>query len=172
MEKKKRTKRLPVGLTEAEFKKLTANTEREHHKLAFLLGFAAGLRVSEVVNLEKRHIRNDGSILIELGKGGKDRIVPIPKGFKKKHLTSLPIGVGSRALQKAFLSCCKRAGLLENKPNLHFHSLRHGFALQCLESGMPLNHLQVLLGHANIATTSQYLRANPKDAIKSYEENF
>lgn len=52
------------------------------------------------------------------------------------------------------------------------HSLRHGFATRCLESGIPINQVQMLLGHSNVSTTSIYVKANPIDAIKNYEELF
>jgi len=167
----KTPKRLPVGLNTEEFKRLIKNTKKEHHKLAFLLGFGAGLRVSEVVKLQQRHIQTD-RILIEQGKGSKDRVVPIPKGFKHKHLKMLPIDVTPRALQKAFRVCCERAGLLKEKPSLHFHSLRHGFATKMIEAGVPINQVKIALGHSSISTTGIYLRANPKDMLQSYEELF
>jgi integrase/recombinase XerD len=165
-------KRLPVSITEPDFERLVKATPKEHHRLAFLLGFGSGMRVSEVVNLDKRHIREEGGILIEQGKGKKDRVVPKPKGFRPRHINLIPIGVGARALQIAFVSSCDKAGLLKEKPGLHFHSLRHGFATRCLESGMPINQVQLLLGHGNISTTSIYTRANPTDALKSYEDLF
>jgi len=229
-------KRLPVGLNIEEFKRLIKATKKEHHKLAFLLGFGAGLRVSEIVGSKKRisrcceadilkektyqqfktphgkiedvdrkrktiltctkcnkelelkdtkehetewatpplhprHIQTD-RILIELGKGAKDRVVPIPKGFKQKHLKMLPIGITPRALQKAFKVSCEKAGLLKEKPTLHFHSLRHGFATRMVEAGVPINQVKIALGHSSIATTGVYLRANPKDMLKSYEDLF
>ena len=165
------SKKLPVGITEEEFKKLIKNTKKQQHKLAFLLGFGAGLRVSEVVKLEKRHIQVD-RILIENAKGGKDRVVPIPKGFKGFHINLLPLGIGVRALQQAFKNACRRAGLLITKPTIHFHSLRHGFATRMIESGVPINQVKLSLGHSNISTTSVYLRASPKDMLKSYEDLF
>jgi len=172
MEQKRRTsKRLPVGLNVEEFKRLIKATKKDNHKLAFLMGFGAGLRVSEIVALKPRHILKD-RILIELGKGSKDRIVPLPKGFKQRYTSLLPLGITPRALQKAFKGACKRAGLLEEKPSLHFHSLRHGFATRMVEAGVPINQVKIALGHSSIATTGVYLRANPKDMLKSYEELF
>ena len=170
--------KLPVAINEDEFILLIKNTTKEKFKLAFLLGYAAGLRVSEVVRLRPEHINfNDKNMLIVQSKGKKDRVVPLPKGLKEKHLLIMPLKysnvmVGSRALQFAFRTTAKRAGLLDKKPDLHFHSLRHGFAQNCLKKGMPLHYIQVLLGHSNVATTGIYLKANPIDALKSYEELF
>src|SRR3990167_3526002 len=121
---RKKTKKLPVAISEEEFFKLIENTKKKHHKIAFLLGFSSGLRISEVLNLEARHIIfKDKKLLVELGKGGKDRIAPFPKGFKEEYLKYLPLKnvCGVRALQIAFKRNCKRAGLLEVKPSLHFH---------------------------------------------------
>ena len=171
--KPRKPKKLPVCLSSDEFIELIKHTRKENHKLAFLLGFASGLRISEITSLEPRHIdMNAKRILIELGKGSKDRVVPLPKAFKTKHLNMLPLKITPRGLQKAFKLACKRAGLLEIKPTLHFHSLRHGFATQSIEKGVPLNQVQIALGHSNVATTGIYLRANPKDMLNSYEELF
>lgn len=174
METKKRTpKRLPVAITDEEFILLIKNTNKDKHKLAFLLGFESGLRISEITKLEQRDINlNEKSILIRQAKGNKDRIVPLPKHFKESYLKLLPINVGSRALEKAFKSACNRAKLVENKPSIHFHSLRHGFATHCVKQGIPIHHIRTLMGHTNIATTNVYLEANPKDALKSVEELF
>ena len=83
-----------------------------------------------------------------------------------------PLKIGIRALQKAFKSSCKKAGLLEIKPSLHFHSLRHGFGSQMAKKGVPIHHIRTLMGHSNISTTNVYLELNPTDALKSYEELF
>lgn len=166
-------KKLPVSINQEEFIHLIRKTRKKHHKIAFLLGFGAGLRVSEVVNLEARDIYiGEKRILIRQGKGSKDRIVPLPKGFKKDMLPWLPIKCGKRALQKAFKTAAKRAKLLEDKPDLHFHSLRHGFATQMVSQGVPLHHIRTLMGHTNISTTNVYLEANPKGALESYEKLF
>jgi integrase/recombinase XerD len=86
----------------------------------------------------------------------------IPKKFKD-------VASGSRALQIAFVNYVKQLGL---NPRLSFHSLRHGFATHCIDKGIPLNQIQLLMGHTNIATTNVYLHANPKDSLKNYEDLF
>lgn len=177
-EKKRKPKKLPVAITEDEFYELIKKTKKDSHKLAFLLGFGSGLRISEIVKLEPRHINlKDKTILIEQGKGSKDRTVPLAKGFREVHLKLLPmkfknVKSGSRSLEKAFKSACERAELLKVKPNLHFHSLRHGFATNSVSKGIPIHHIRTLMGHSNISTTNVYLEMNPKEAIKSYEELF
>ena len=166
-------KKLPVSISLEEFTILVKHVKKKHHKVAFLLAFGAGLRISEVVNLEQRDINfKEKNILVRQGKGKRDRIVPIPKGFRESHLKHIPIKIGVRQLQKSFKRAAMKAGLLKDKPDLHFHSLRHGFATRCLATGMKIHYLQHLLGHTNISTTSRYLHANPKDALKEYEDLF
>lgn len=169
----RKPKKLPVAIDEEEFAKLIKNTKYPHWKVAFVLGFGAGMRISEVVKLEPRDINFEKkSIHIRQGKGSKDRIVPVPKGLMPKHTKFLPMKCGARALQSAFKKTCVAAGLMENKPELHFHSLRHGFATQCVSNGIPIHHIRTLMGHSNISTTNVYLEANPINALKSYEEFF
>ena len=166
-------KKLPVAIDEDEFAKLIQNTKKTKHRVAFLLGYGSGMRVSEVVKLEQRDIDfTKKSIFIRQGKGSKDRIVPLPKGFAPKHMKFIPIGVGARALQYAFRNASRKSGLLETKPSIHFHSLRHGFATNCVSNGIPIHHIRTMMGHSNISVTNVYLELNPKEALKSYEELF
>lgn len=109
---------------------------------------------------------------VRQGKGGKDRIVPLPKRFKQKHLSMLPLKMGTRTLEQTFKRHCEWAGLLETKPELHFHSLRHSFATHCMNSGMKIQLVQMLMGHANINTTMIYTHLSPNSALKEYEERF
>jgi len=168
-------RKLPVCMEVEEFTNLIKHTKQKHHKIAFLLGFGSGLRISEVLNLTRHEVdMKDRKILVKQGKGSKDRVVPLPKGFKEEFLKSLPLKeiVNVRALQTGFKRACSRAGILEKKPTMHFHSLRHGFATHLISQGMPIHHVRTLMGHTNISTTNIYLIANPKDALKSYEELF
>ena len=166
-------KKLPIAINEDDFYMLINNTKKEKHKLSFLLGFGSGLRISEVVKLEPRDVNiKEKKIFIRQAKGAKDRIVPVPKGFKTKHLDILPISLTPRALQFAFKKAAKISGVLETKPEATFHSLRHGFASQAVRRGMAIHDVRTLMGHSNIATTNVYLELNPDEAIKSYEELF
>ena len=169
--KERKAKKLPIALTEDEFIALLKVTKSDKHKLAFMLGWAGGLRVSEVVKLEPADIQN-GTIFVRMGKGKKDRVAPLPKTFQAKHLKMLPLGIGIRALQKAFRKSAEASGLLKNKPTAHFHSLRHGFATHFIEQGGSVELLQGLMGHTNIATTNIYMHVNPKIALDKYKEIF
>jgi integrase len=171
--KSRQPKRLPVAINPEEFELLMKATKKKKHKIAFLLGFHSGLRISETLKLEPRHIDIANKLIrVEQGKGSKDRIVPLPKYFKEDFLNELPLNVTTRAIQIAFKRACRRSGLLETKPSIHYHSLRHGFATHSLNQGIPIHQVKVLLGHSNVATTNVYLEMNPKDALKSYQELF
>lgn len=166
-------KKLPSAISEEDFVKLIENTKKEEHRLAFLLGYGSGLRISEVVKLKPEDVNlKEKKIFIRQGKGGKDRIVPMAKGFKEKHVKMLPLKIGVRALQVAFINAVRKARLNDSKPDLHFHSLRHGFGSQMAKKGVPIHHIRTLMGHSNISTTNVYLELNPNEAIKSYEDLF
>lgn len=168
MVRKKQT--LPKSLSREEFKKLIKATPEKDKtaKVAFLLGFGAGMRVSEVINLKQSDFRGK-TIFISQAKYSKDRVVPLPKGWKSWMLQHIPINKTARSLQRNFKSAAKVASL---RDELTFHSLRHGFANRLMEAGVPLSHIQLLLGHSNISTTNVYTRANPIKALESYEELF
>lgn len=174
--KKKRTSRkLPKSVRVEEFPKLINEVPKKDFvaRISFLLAYGSGLRISEVLRCLKEHFRKD-SLFIPESKYGVERVVPIPKGWKDEFLDKLPlsknsISTGSRKLQRKFKKYSKLAKL---DPKYTFHSLRHGFATRCVENGIPLNQVQVLLGHSNISTTNVYVKANPIDAIKNYGELF
>jgi len=164
------SKKLVKGLTPEEFKKLISVIPYKDKisKTAFLLGYGSGLRISEVVNLMPENIRENQIEVLE-AKGGKDRVVPKPKGWKQYMKDILPLAKTERTLQRNFKKYAKKAGLPEHYV---FHSLRHGFGTRMVESGIPLNQVQLLMGHSSISVTSVYTKARPKDALKSYEDLF
>ena len=137
--------------------------------VAFLLAYGSGMRISEVLRCSPEHFRDNNSIFIPESKYGVERVVPIPKGWRENFFKELPLKIGKRALQKRFRRYTLKADLNQTYT---FHSLRHGFATRLVENGVPMNQVQLALGHSNIATTSIYTKASPSDLLKSYEEKF
>lgn len=182
-DKVRKEQRLPKSLTPEEFKSLISVIPEKDKisKTCFLLSYAAGLRISEIVGnskgtnkipaLTKENFKfdlNPPQMKI-YGKYSKERIVPIPKGWKDYMTKLLPINKSIRSLERRFIKYSKKAKLSEEYT---FHSLRHGFATRLAGQGMPMSHLQMLLGHSNLATTSIYSKSRPIDALNSYEDLF
>jgi integrase/recombinase XerD len=174
---KVKAKPLPIEVTKEEFRRIQDtirdNKKKTKYFIANLLAWGSGLRISEVVNLKPEDFNfKEDSIRINMGKNSKDRIVPIPKGFTKYWLKFIPIGVGQRSIQKEFEKACIESGVKAEKPKVHFHSLRHGFATECVRSGMKLEYIQGLMGHEDLSTTSVYINLAPKERIEQYKERF
>ncbi len=184
-------KNIITAISPEDFSKLIRKTHKKNFKVAFLLGFGSGMRLSEIVGgyrpddsiiealTENRVDIKEKKIIVRGGKGKVDRVVPLPKGFKEYMLKLLPLNKtyknilsARRSMQRAFKSAARRAGILKKNPKIHFHSLRHGFGTQLANQGMPIHHIKTLMGHSNISTTNVYLEKNPKKALESYEKLF
>jgi integrase len=174
---RRKMKRLPKIITQDEFEKILKFTKKKTLKVAFLLGFESGLRISEIVGwkdrvpkLVKENVDLQGhQIRVVSGKGKKDRIVPLPKRFDVKCWKMLPLKIKRRTLQYQIGVVSERA--IGKKIN--FHVLRHGFANHLVnECNMPISQVQVLLGHSRLDTTGVYLHANPKAATEKARELF
>lgn len=168
----KKSRKLPKSVRPEEWDQLVKVIPTKEKKVvvAFLLAYGSGMRVSEVGRCKPEHIREENkSIFIPESKYGVERVVPLPKGWRKNMINYLPIGVSVRTLQRWFTKYNKKAKL---NPMYSFHSLRHGFATRLHERGVPLNQIKIALGHANISTTDIYTQASPSDLLKSYEEKF
>lgn len=166
---KKRSRKIPKCIRPEEFKQLIEVVPKKDIKarIGFLLGYAVGMRISEVLRCKPEHFKD--SLFIPESKYGVERFVPLPKGWKEEFNKNIPLKTTARTLERKF----KKYSNIAKLPEYYtFHSLRHGFATRCLESGIPINQVQNLLGHSNISTTSVYTKANPIDAIKSYEDLF
>jgi integrase/recombinase XerD len=132
--------------------------------------YATGLRVSELLGLSRRALAGDAAVLLVRGKGGKERIVPLSDGAKQaaaalvaeqeKDVRFLfPGRDGRRALtRQAFFLLLKQVALEAglDPARVSPHVLRHSFASHLLAHGADLRSLQLLLGHADIATTQIY----------------
>ncbi len=170
----KRSKKLPIVLSRKEIEKIITSIQNSKHKLALSLGYAAGLRVSEITNLKVSDIDlEEKTIHIKNAKGKKDRITIFPEKLKT-DIQNLIAGKNNNdilfesnrggrltttTLQKVFRNTIKNAKI---KKNATFHSLRHSFATHLLENGVDVRYVQELLGHQNIRTTQIYTQVtNP-----------
>ncbi len=150
------------------------------------LFYASGLRVSELAALTWHRLDLDEGLVRVLGKGRRERVVPVGRhamtalgrwrpihaasaGLDQPRVfTSLkgrPLGV--RAIQKRVAYWSQRQGLDQN---VHPHQLRHSFASHILESSGDLRAVQELLGHANLSTTQIYTHLDFQHLAKVYDE--
>src|SRR3972149_3846451 len=163
------SRKLPETISEDECIRIIKITKKEHHKLAFSLGFYEGLRVSEVTRLEPENIDFDMRLIrIKAGKGDKDRNIPIMPEImgqlrKNRGLLPLSVKVGVRGIQQAFKRKVKLSGLTKD---LHFHSLRHSCATWLLnEKKWDSRQGQQFFGHSSLNTTQIYTHVSPQNLL-------
>ncbi len=163
----KRNKKIPEILTQEEIRRMINSLTNIKHKLILKLLYGCGLRVSEIVNLQKENLNfNEGLIHILLAKGKKDRFVKIPASILEelRSYTSLlnektlfPSNRGGKLTKKTIgkivENASKKAGITKK---VYPHLLRHSFATHLLEQGTDLRVIQKLLGHSDIKTTQIY----------------
>jgi integrase/recombinase XerD len=170
----KRVPRFPKSLSEADVEALLGAPEvatllglRDRAMLELL--YATGLRVSELVGLKIFEVDLNGNVLRALGKGSKQRLVPIgeiaadwiAKYLKERKKTSSDVlfitARGSGMTRQAFWHLIRRYGAraIPGK-KLSPHVLRHAFATHLINHGADLRVVQLLLGHADISTTQIY----------------
>ena len=174
--------KLPKIITQEEFEKLYTHISKEkppnfkQHQLCLLLGFEAGMRISEIVGWkdrvpaltqEKIDLVNR-SIRIESGKGQKDRIVPLPKRINDSMIKLLPITLKRRAIQE-FITKHAREVL---QKEITFHTLRAGFITHLMNMGVPIHQVMLLAGHSKMETTGIYARANPTQSLENARRVF
>lgn len=170
---------LPASLTEAEVETLLSTPDinqplglRDRAMLEML--YATGLRVSELVSLKLTQINSDMGIVRVMGKGSKERLVPL--GEEALHWISdyidkaRPLLLSNKVTDKLFVTTRRdamtrqafwylikrhaaQAGIFKS---LSPHTLRHAFATHLLNHGADLRVVQLLLGHADISTTQIY----------------
>jgi len=161
--------KLPNVLTTDDFSRIIAATKQPHHRLAFKLGFLCGLRISEIINVQQTDFNKERKLIfVRQGKGSKDRYVPYPTKFitQTEIKKNIPIKCGVRALEISFKNKVKK---ILKREDLHFHNLRHSFATNLIEKGIPVTDIQFWLGHARLTTTSIYLKISPTHALERYE---
>ncbi len=149
--------------------------------------YSSGLRVSELVNLEKGNINFTNAYLNITGKGNKQRIVPLGefamyyikyyydnfrrfnKGAKSKYLF---LNKDGQPLSRIyFYKQIKKYAIQANiSSEISPHTLRHSFATHLLENGANLKQVQQMLGHSKIETTQIYTHVSTKRILSAYDK--
>ncbi|HHT55807.1 MAG TPA: site-specific tyrosine recombinase XerD [Acholeplasma sp.] len=193
VETPKTKKKLPQVLTIDEvnnlFKAIDNNTPlglRNTALLEFIYG--SGLRVSELLNISLKDIHLNDSYITVVGKGDKERMVPISRSavsacrkylingreeLIKSNTNYLFINnngtkLSRQGFHKVLKGLAVDAGV---EIDISAHTLRHSFATHLLENGMDLRTLQILLGHEDISTTQIYTHISNKRLSEVYEKS-
>lgn len=151
--------------------------------------YATGMRVSEAANLKKDNVNLQVGFLRCIGKGNKERVIPlgkksiksierylavgrpkILKGRESEYLFLSRLGrrISRQSIWKIIRRYARQAGI---KKPIRPHILRHSFATHLLERGADLRSVQEMLGHSNISTTQIYTHIN-KDRLKTIHRMF
>ena len=187
----KRRRKLPRTLSPGEAERLieaargtTPRALRDHALVELLYG--AGLRVGEAVSLTKADVDLAGRLVRCIGKGNKERVVPIGRAavestrrylsrgrpfLDARHRPELFLNARGGALTRAgaFLILRRLAAKAGLEPErVHPHLLRHSFATHLLEGGADLRSVQEMLGHADLSTTELYTHVSDRRRRELY----
>ncbi len=186
------TDRLPVYATREEVEKLMDSFDHSdpvqfmQHALLEMI-YSCGMRVSEAVSLTMNRVDLDSMTVRILGKGSKERLVPIPSGsagllkeyrdvirpvfLKKKtnlfFLNRFGRKVTPRSVQLLMEHKC---GELNIGKHLTPHKLRHSYATHLLQGGADLRSIQEMLGHSDIMTTEIYTHIQDRQVFDTYQK--
>lgn len=172
----KKDRILPAVLSEDEVLSLLRAVTNPKHRLLLSLVYSSGLRVSEVVRLQRKDVDYSRKMLhIHQAKGRKDRyslhsnsVIDMLQSYMQSYPVIDYLFPGSasnahmteRTAQHIFERAKHRAGILKKAS---IHTLRHSFATHLLENGTDLRHIQELLGHARLKTTQIYTHIGLQD---------
>ena len=188
----KTDKRIPEILTISEINTFLdrlpdGNFIEKRNKAIFELLYAAGLRISELVNVKMTDIDFNKGLLRVMGKGKKERIVPFneiageslinlnQESKRKFKIVSDYIFVNNRGTRitirsvERILKTSFRQVMNSDRP-VYPHLFRHSFATHLLQRGANLRIIQELLGHSNLATTEKYTTLDFSDLLKVYRQ--
>ncbi|MBM3271087.1 MAG: site-specific tyrosine recombinase XerD [Candidatus Sericytochromatia bacterium] len=186
LERPKLPRGLPMVLTQSEVTRLVEGQRDLRDRAILELLYAGGLRVSELTTLNVPDISFDGGYLRCIGKGSKERMVPLSQTALKAleaYLAHLRPKIRARPTERAlFLNyagrrltrqaiwkvvkeAAKMAGIAKE---ITPHTLRHSFATHLLENGADLRAVQEMLGHADISTTQLYTHVSKRHIKGAY----
>ncbi len=194
----KNPRKIPKTLDDVDITKLLENpdTLSLREKTIIELMYATGLRASELINLKFADINFTSKSVRVYGKGSKERIIPIHQNalhllktywkiemenhnsavknngkiFIREYLfvNKYNLKLTRQGLWYILKQIAKRLGIKENK--ITPHVLRHTFATHLLYNGVPLRHLQEMLGHSSISTTQIYTHLSDKFVKNEYDK--
>ena len=172
----RKSRKLPEVLSEQEVLRILKAPRNLKHQCILMLVYSAGLRLSEVVNLQLRDLLRDRQQLrVRAGKGNKDRYTILSgkallrlDQYLKQYKPDLWLFEGQtggqyskRSVQNVFKQALIVSGV---STYATLHTLRHNFATHLLEKGTSLRYIQELLGHSSSKTTEIYTHIR-KDAV-------
>jgi integrase/recombinase XerD len=185
--------RLPEILSSSEVDNLLkaisgddVNASRDRAMLELL--YATGLRVSELVSLKITDLNLVAGYLITSGKGDKERLVPVgeaariavteylstSRAMQDKDLENRYLfltRLGDRMTRQSFWNIIKKRAVVAGiRKKISPHTLRHSFATHLLENGADLRSVQLMLGHADLATTQIYTHITGERLKKLHKE--
>ena len=186
-------RRLPRGLSSGEVSQLLAKGDDQplvQRDLAMIeLAYACGLRVSEVIALKVNQVNLEAGYLTVVGKGRKERAVPIgtyarqrvlayvndarPRILRRRLSPYLFVTRSGRPMtrQGFWRLLRKRVRGSGLEKSVHPHMLRHAFATHLVEGGADLRAVQMMLGHADISTTEVYTHV-ARDRLREVHRKF
>lgn len=177
LQRPKKSKLLPTVLSKEEIIDLLRTTKNLKHRAVLAMIYSAGLRISELLNLELKHIDVDRrQIIVKNSKGRRDRnvilaesFIPLLLNYFNSYQPQLFFVEGkprekySAESIRAFLHrSCAAAKI---KKRVTPHTLRHSYATHLLENGIDLRYIQELLGHSKPETTMIYTHVSKKDLL-------
>lgn len=157
-------------------------------RAALELLYSSGIRVSELTALDWRHIDRRAEVVRVLGKGGKERIVPVgatalralddyrrrwPASHRKDDAAVFLNARGTRLTARSVARIVeRRTAEAETRLRASPHAFRHSFATHLLNSGADLRAIQELLGHTRLSTTQRYTHVNFDRLAEVYDKAF
>lgn len=168
-------KKLPTVLSQAEMVQFFGAARSLKYRALFMTTYAAGLRVSEVINLEVKDIDSKRMVLhVRSGKGQKDRVVMLSEKLlpvlREYWQAYRPTGKlfypgknreGALDRKNVLIACRRMARCAGISKRVTPHTLRHSFATHLLEAGTDIRTIQALLGHRSLRTTALYTLVSP-----------
>jgi site-specific recombinase XerD len=169
----RKPKTLPKIFSRQEIDRILFKTPNIKHKCMIILGYSAGLRLSEVLNLKPKDILSDrAQIFVKGGKGQKDRYTILSSQalslLRKYYIKYQPkeyLFEGQNGGKYSATSLQKIMRRATDKGT--FHTLRHSFATHLIEQGTPTRVVQLLLGHGSPTTTEVYTQLVKIDDLTS-----